>query len=345
MLETGITNGGFALAALIALLAGVLSFLSPCVLPIVPPYLAYMGGISMRDMAAEDADHRAARRRTVAAAACFVLGLSTVFLLLGFAASTFGRFIAGWMDWFNLIAGIVIMVFGAHFLGVIRLGFLNRDMRMDAGDRGGSAFGAYLLGLAFAFGGWRFFLLLLPFWGFLVGFNVGTDATTALFGDGTFATLLSWAIGLVFAVGFALFSYLYYYGAIALLGGAVGYVIGTSAWGLIGNEYGLIAFVIGLAVGAVVAIVIIALNVPRLLVIVMTGLGGAAAVLAGWFILVGDIPTDSIHWTMVGALIRDSWFYLIVWGVIAAAGMLVQLVTPAIGPDTYELDRESYRYS
>jgi hypothetical protein len=204
---------------------------------------------------------------------------------------------------------------------------------------------AAVIGLAFAFGGWRFFLLLLPFWGFLVGFNVGTDATTALFNDGTFATLLSWVVGLVFAVAFALFSYLYYYAAIALLGGAVGYVIGTSLWGLIGNEYGLIAFVIGLALGAVVAIGVIALNVPRLLVIVLTGLGGAAAVLAGWFILTGQIPTDNIHWTMVGKLIKDSWFYLIVWAVIAAAGILAQVMAPPVGPDTYELDKTSYRYS
>jgi hypothetical protein len=204
---------------------------------------------------------------------------------------------------------------------------------------------AAVIGLAFAFGGWRFFLLLLPFWGFLVGFNVGTDATTALFGDGTFATLTSWIVGFVFAVAFALFSYLYYYAAIALLGGAVGYVIGTSLWGIVGNEYGLIAFVIGLAVGAVVAIGVIALNVPRLLVIVLTGLGGAAAVLAGWFILTGQIPTDNIHWTMVGKLIKDSWFYLIVWGVIAAAGILAQTMAPPMGPDTYELDKTSYKYS
>jgi len=204
---------------------------------------------------------------------------------------------------------------------------------------------AAVIGLAFAFGGWRFFLLLLPFWGFLVGFNIGTDAVSALFGDGTFATLTSWVVGLVFAVAFALFSYLYYYAAIALLGGAVGYAIGTSLWGIIGNEYGLIAFVIGLALGAVVAIGIIALNVPRLLVIVLTGLGGAAVVLAGWFILTGQMPTDNIQWTMVGKLIRDSWFYLIVWGVIAAAGILAQVMAPPMGPDTYEMDKASYKYS
>jgi hypothetical protein len=181
--------------------------------------------------------------------------------------------------------------------------------------------------------------------GLLVGFNVGTDAVSALFGDGTFATLTSWLVGAVLAVVFALFAYLYYYAAIALLGGAVGYAIGTSLWGIIGNEYGLIAFIIGLALGAVVAIGVIALNVPKLLVIVLTGLGGAAVILAGWFILIGKMPVDSIHWTYVGKLITDSWFYLIVWGVIAAAGILAQLMAPPIGPDTYEMDKTSYRYS
>lgn len=136
-------------ALAIAVAAGVLSFLSPCVLPIVPPYLAYMGGITVTEM--EGAEARA-RRRAVASAAFFVLGLSTVFLFLGFTASAFGRFFLSNQDWFVTIAGIVIMVFGAHFLGVYRIGFMDREMRMDAGDRGGSMFGAYILGLAFAFG-------------------------------------------------------------------------------------------------------------------------------------------------------------------------------------------------
>jgi cytochrome c-type biogenesis protein len=135
-------------AILIAALAGILSFLSPCVLPIVPPYLAYMGGISMDEMGAQGA----ARRRVVKSALFFVLGLSTVFLFLGFTASAFGRFFLQNQEYFVTLSGLVIMVFGAHFLGVFRFGFMDREMRMDAGDRGGSAFGAYVLGLAFAFG-------------------------------------------------------------------------------------------------------------------------------------------------------------------------------------------------
>jgi hypothetical protein len=204
---------------------------------------------------------------------------------------------------------------------------------------------ALLIGVAFCFAGWRFFLILLPIWAFVVGFNIGTDAISALFGDGTFATVTSWIVGFVAAVAFAIFSYLYYYIAVAVLGGAVGYAIGTSAWGLIGNEYGAIAFVIGLACAVIVGGAVLLLNVPKYLVIVLTGLGGAATILAGWFILIDKIPSDAIHWTAVGQLITDSWFYLIVFGVVAAAGIIAQMRAPAIGPSTYELDRTSYRYS
>ncbi len=136
-------------ALLVALAAGFLSFLSPCVLPIVPPYLAYMGGVSVTEMQAAGGQ---ASRRVRNSAIFFVLGLSTVFLFLGFTASAFGRFFLTNQAWFVTIAGIVIMMFGAHFIGIFRLSFMDREMRVDAGNRGGSTFGAYILGLAFAFG-------------------------------------------------------------------------------------------------------------------------------------------------------------------------------------------------
>jgi cytochrome c-type biogenesis protein len=135
-------------AMLVALVAGVLSFLSPCVLPIVPPYLAYMGGISMGEMTGQGA----ARRRVILPALFFVMGLSTVFLILGFTASAFGSFVLSNQQLLARISGGIVIVFGLHFLGVFRIPFLDRDMRMDAGERSGSAFGAYVLGLAFAFG-------------------------------------------------------------------------------------------------------------------------------------------------------------------------------------------------
>jgi cytochrome c-type biogenesis protein len=144
-----------------------------------------MGGITMAEMGGGQA---AARRRALGAAVFFVLGLSTVFLLLGFTASAFGRFFLMNQGWFVGAAGVVIMLFGAHFLGVLRLPFLMRELRMDAGDRGGSAFGAYLLGLAFAFG-WT------PCIGPILGAILSLAASEASIARGT--TLLgAYAIGL-----------------------------------------------------------------------------------------------------------------------------------------------------
>ncbi|MDB4558921.1 cytochrome c biogenesis protein CcdA [Amylibacter sp.] len=133
---------------LVALLAGVISFLSPCVLPIVPPYLAYMGGISMNDMTGSKQSNRPA----IIASIFFAMGLSTVFIFLGFTTSLLGQMFLQNQRVFGVIAGLVIILFGLHFIGLIRLPFLYREARIDAGDQGGSAFGAYILGLAFAFG-------------------------------------------------------------------------------------------------------------------------------------------------------------------------------------------------
>jgi cytochrome c-type biogenesis protein len=143
-----IIDAGLFLAMGLAFLGGLLSFLSPCVLPVVPPYLAYMGGISMGEMTGA----ATARKKVILPAIFFVLGLSTIFLLLGFAASAFGRFFLTNQEIFNRIAGGIVVVFGLHFLGVFRIRILDREARLDAGDRGGSALGAYVLGLAFAFG-------------------------------------------------------------------------------------------------------------------------------------------------------------------------------------------------
>lgn len=171
-------------AMLVALLGGLISFVSPCVLPIVPPYLAYMGGVSIDDM--NTTLH--VRSRVVLAAIFFVLGLSTVFILLGFTASYFGQLFLTNQDWFVVGAGLVVMVFGAHFIGFLRIGILDREARIKGGDRGGSAFGAYILGLAFAFG-WT------PCLGPIIGTILSLAADTANTGKGM-VLLATYAAGL-----------------------------------------------------------------------------------------------------------------------------------------------------
>ncbi|PHO04121.1 cytochrome C biogenesis protein [Rhodobacteraceae bacterium 4F10] len=143
-----IIDAGLLPAMFVALFAGVVSFMSPCVLPIVPPYLAYMSGVSVTELS----ESGTGGKKAIVPALFFVLGLSTVFLFLGFAASAVGTLFLAYQGWFNTIAGVVVMIFGAHFIGIYRIGFLDREARMDVGDQGGSSFGAYILGLAFAFG-------------------------------------------------------------------------------------------------------------------------------------------------------------------------------------------------
>ena len=121
MLGFEIIDAALVPALAIALFGGLISFASPCVLPIVPPYLAYMSGVSLNEMSEE----RASRRRAQVAASFIVLGLSTVFLLLCFTASALGRFFLQGQDRFVIGAGIVVMIFGAHFTGVFRIGILD----------------------------------------------------------------------------------------------------------------------------------------------------------------------------------------------------------------------------
>ncbi|NDR58086.1 cytochrome c biogenesis CcdA family protein [Aliiruegeria sabulilitoris] len=136
-----------------ALLAGLLSFLSPCILPIVPFYLSYMAGTSMNQITAEGAIPPDVRRRAVISAIFFSLGILTIFMALGASASAFGQLVGQYMDILRIVAAVIIIVMGMHFLGVVRIGFLYRQFRAEAGDTSNvSWLGAYVIGLAFAFG-------------------------------------------------------------------------------------------------------------------------------------------------------------------------------------------------
>ncbi len=132
--------------------AGALSFLSPCVLPLVPPYLCYMAGVSVEDFRAERAAPSAARQTLLICALAFVLGFSTVFVALGAGASTVGRVLRVWQEPLALIAGVLIIGMGLNFLGILRIPLLSREARFQARGQPAGVAAAYLMGLAFAFG-------------------------------------------------------------------------------------------------------------------------------------------------------------------------------------------------
>jgi cytochrome c-type biogenesis protein len=133
-----------------ALIAGVVSFLSPCVLPLVPPYLVYLAGSSLERLADDDPE-TGSMRDTLRAALLFVGGFSTVFVALGASASVIGGVVRTWSAELAIVAGVAIMVMGLHFLGVFRIGWLLREKRMEMVKPVG-LWGAYVMGLAFAFG-------------------------------------------------------------------------------------------------------------------------------------------------------------------------------------------------
>ncbi len=136
-----------------AALAGVLSFLSPCILPIVPFYLSYLAGVSMTQITPDGALTSDVRGRAVLAATFFALGVITVFMALGASASLAGQLVREWFHILRWVAAGIIFAMGLHFLGVIRIGILYRQLRADAGSTAGASLaGAFVIGLAFAFG-------------------------------------------------------------------------------------------------------------------------------------------------------------------------------------------------
>ncbi len=133
-------------------LAGLVSFLSPCVLPLVPPYLGYLGGTTISQASVADGIETKVWRRIVLGSVFFVAGFSTVFVGLGAGASVFGSLIQVYKSQLSIAAGLVIILFGLHFLGLLRIPLLYSEARYHTNMQGVSYIGAYIIGFAFAFG-------------------------------------------------------------------------------------------------------------------------------------------------------------------------------------------------
>ena len=134
-----------------AFLAGLISFVSPCVLPLVPPYLCFLAGTTFDQLSAGGED-RKLQRKVFLSSLAFVLGFATVFVLLGATASAIGQVLRQHLTLLGTIAGVAIIIMGLHFLGVFRIGLLYREARFQTSNRPVGMLGAYGMGLAFAFG-------------------------------------------------------------------------------------------------------------------------------------------------------------------------------------------------
>jgi len=134
-----------------AFIAGVLSFISPCVLPLVPGYLSFISGLSLEEMRGTG-DAGRSRRHVFVASLAFVLGFSVVFVSLGASASVVGQFLMSRLNVIGKIAGVVLVLFGLHTMGLLQIRWLYQEKRVQTDTKPAGPFGAFLVGLAFAFG-------------------------------------------------------------------------------------------------------------------------------------------------------------------------------------------------
>ena len=135
-----------------AFIAGALSFASPCVLPLIPAYISFLGGASLDQLTAEDGIDSALARRVFISASAFVIGFSTVFIIFGATATALSGLVAQNAILLGQIAGVIIVIFGLHYMGVFRIGFLNFEKRFHLENKPAGLIGSFILGLAFAFG-------------------------------------------------------------------------------------------------------------------------------------------------------------------------------------------------
>jgi hypothetical protein len=183
----------------------------------------------------------------------------------------------------------------------------------------------FVVGAAFCFAGYRFFRILIAIWGFFAGFNLGASGMAALFGQHFLGTVTGWVLGIVVGVVIALLAYFLYYLAIAVLGASVGYAIGSGLMGALGlNNPGFLSVLVGVVLAVLLTILVLALNLPKLLIMVFTAIGGAATIVAGFLLLFGQIHTAALQNGFDAAAIRASWIWSLIVIVLAVVGFVVQ---------------------
>jgi hypothetical protein len=178
-----------------------------------------------------------------------------------------------------------------------------------------------LIGIAFCFAGYTFFRILIPIWGFLVGFSLGASGIAI---PGFLHTTPNWIAGLVVGVILAILAYLFYYVAVVLLAASIGYWIGVGVLIATGVGFSPLAVLAGIVLAVILAVLAMRLNLPKVLIVFFSALGGASAIVAGVLLLLRIIPPGSIQYGSISTIIRGSWLWSIAWLVLVIAGIATQ---------------------
>ena len=186
-----------------------------------------------------------------------------------------------------------------------------------------------------AFFGTRLFWIILPIWGFFFGLSIGAQGVQALFGDGFLSTAFSWIVSFFLGLLFALLSYLFWFVAVALIGGYLGYGIVVGFFGLIGVELGVFVWLLGVAVGIICAVLTIRFNVQRWVVVIGTSLLGAAGIVGTFLVLFDQLTPQQMADHPVKVVTDAGFGYAVLVIVIAALGIAFQ----AASTRTWEVSR------
>ena len=183
---------------------------------------------------------------------------------------------------------------------------------------------AIIAGAAFCFAGYQWFRLIIPVWGFFAGFSAGTGLISAITGDAVLATPLGWILGLVLAVVFATFAYLYYSVAIVMAMSSIGFMLGGALMTALGVTWNWVIAIVGILVGVAFAFAGIVSNLPRVVLVVVSAIGGATAIVGGLMLFGSTLDTEDFSRAVITETINDSWGWWLLYAVLTIAGIMTQ---------------------
>ena len=184
---------------------------------------------------------------------------------------------------------------------------------------------ALFLGLVICFAGYRLFLLLLPIWGFFVGFALGAQTLQLLFGAGFLATVTGWVVGFVVGALFAVLSYLFYAFAVAVIAGALGYGVGAGFMGLIGVDWNWLVWLVGIALAVVMIIVTFYFDLQKYVIIIATAVGGAGMIVITLMFGYIGMTLAKFFENPIQFALNDSPLWTIFFLVMAGLGIAAQI--------------------
>lgn len=183
---------------------------------------------------------------------------------------------------------------------------------------------AIVVGLLFCTAGAIALRFVIAVWGAFVGFNLGAGLVAHFWDTGYLSTATGWVVGLVLAVGFAVIAYLYYAVAVLLATTSIGFALGAAFMGAVGVDWNWLVIVVAVLVGAILGFAAIVANLPRMLLVVLSSLGGASATVAGIMLVTGVLESADFEHSYVTEAIDQDWYWYALYLVLAIAGAVVQ---------------------